>query len=250
MAGLASLMALPLCHGAWEIVAFKEFPAAAPGLRIWKTEMVSPSLTLKVTGATFHQKSFRLRVEPNSAHDPLKLAEVAARAGALAGCNASYFHGDGRPIGLVISDGRQLQPPERARLLSGMLVVRGRDISLARPGALSWQGATQAVQAGPWLVENSQRVAGLEATKLARRTVVATDGNGRWALMAFSAVTLDGAAEALLTPGVVPGWRVRDALNLDGGGSTALWALTEDGPLSIAESGTVANFLLLERMGP
>ncbi|MCX7869152.1 MAG: phosphodiester glycosidase family protein [Terrimicrobiaceae bacterium] len=231
----------------WKLETREELPEPAPGLTVWKSQFSSPELTVKVTGAAFSERQFRLRVLDNPGPEPLKLAEAAARAGALAGCNASYFHEDWRPLGLVISDGRLLHGRERAALLSGILAARGRRLQLVRSGAFSEEGVTQAVQAGPWLVEESAVVPGLDSTKLARRTVTATDGDGRWALMVFSAVTLADAARILEVPGVVPGWRVRDALNLDGGGSSALWAATGVEPLSIPEKGFVRNFLVVER---
>ena len=234
----------------WKLEQWEELPAPAAGLTVWKAQVSSPSLTARVAGVAFDEKKFRLRVADNPGPEPLKLAEAASRSGALAGINASYFHEDRRPLGLVISDGQKLHGQERAALLSGILAVQGRRLSLVRPAAFFAEGVSQAIQAGPWLVEGGQAVPGLEETKLARRTVVATDGEGRWSLLAFSAVSLADASRILKIAGVVPGWRVRDALNLDGGSSTAFWAATgNQQPLSIPEFGFVRNFLLLEQAG-
>lgn len=230
----------------WKMEGREEFPDASPGLTVWRAEFTSPALTAKVTGIAFSERMFSLRVVDNPGPIRLKLAEAAARAGAVAGCNASYFHEDWRPLGLVISDGQQLHGKERAPLLSGILAVRGRKLQLVRSGAFDPDGISQAVQAGPWLIEKNKPIDGLENTKLARRTVVATDGDGQWALLAFSSVSLADAAQILSLPNIMPGWQIRDALNLDGGGSTALWAAMSPGPLSIAESGFVRNFLMVE----
>jgi hypothetical protein len=107
------------------------------------------------------------------------------------------------------------------------------------------KGDSDALQAGPFLVEKGAPIAGLQATKTARRTVIATDGKGHWALLTLSPVTLASAAELLASREVFPDFPVAQALNLDGGSSTAFWVGTEGRPFYAPEFGRVRNFLAI-----
>ncbi len=61
-------------------------------------------------------------------------------------------------------------------------------------------------------------VAGLEDTRLHRRTAVATDGKSQWAIITTGAVTMADAARILSLKDLPGAWSIVDALNLDGGG--------------------------------
>lgn len=213
------------------------------GVSSWQKELGTGASLVRVSGVSFPDRTASLRVLDNPPDSAFKLAQAAASAGALAGCNASYFHADGRPLGLVVADGEILHRQERAKLLSGILAVRNGRIELVRAGDFRpGPDVTQAVQSGPWLLDNNTPVEGLDTVKRARRTVVATDGRGRWALIVLASPTLAETAR-LLAEGPSPtGWKVRSALNLDGGGSSALWV--RDG-FSLPEYGHVRNFLLV-----
>ena len=95
-----------------------------------------------------------------------------------------------------------MHPFERAKLLSGVLAVRKGRIELVRSGQFKTGSDVQeALQAGPWLVEKGAPVAGLDDKRSARRTIVANDGKGQWALIATSPVTLADAATTPLRKG-------------------------------------------------
>ena len=181
----------------------------------------------------------------------LDLGAAMRGAGCLAGVNGGYFHPDFQPLGLVVSDGRVVHAVERAALLSGVLLVGsdGRSALLRAEEYLARAAKEkapprQALQAGPFLVDKGAPVAGLNATRAARRTAVLTDGAGRWALVSTSALTLAETGALLARPGVAPdGFRVRRALNLDGGSSTGLWVRAEPEPFYQREFSTVRNFL-------
>jgi uncharacterized protein YigE (DUF2233 family) len=148
-------------------------------------------------------------------------AQVRRSGGHLAVINAGFFDLDGSPMGLLISDGRQLQklrPVDWGVLYldsSGAHIVHTRDFR-HRPGML------QAMQSGPRLVVDG------EVVKLkpqsSRRSAVGIDGSGRVVLMATEQSL--GAAELART--------LRDlgclqALNLDGGPSAQLSLALSEG---------------------
>ncbi len=191
--------------------------------------------------ARFDAKTHLLRVvdNPGGASD---LATAMQARGCIAGVNGGYFHPDWTPLGLVIADGRTLHRLERSALLTGLLVAAPGKFDVVRVKAYK-AGWTQALQAGPFLVEFGRPVEGLEATREADRTAIATDGLGHGALVSSTPLTLAAFGELLAQPGAVPGLRVVRALNLDGGSSSAFWAKGSD--LARPSLGAVRNFVAI-----
>ena len=147
-----------------------------------------------------------------------------------------------------------MRAEQHARLLSGLLTVTASShIRLRRTAEavspLPGKHARQAVQCGPFLVEDRKPVPGLNATRAARRTAVFTDGGGRWGLVVSTPVTLEEFAAILADPALLPGGlKIARCLNLDGGGSTALWVRPPAGKgggeaVSLPERGYVRDFV-------
>ncbi len=146
----------------------------------------------------------------------------------VAGSNGGYFSADSvsSPIGLVRHGGKRLTPLSTTGFtVAGVLYDTGQDIRLERSNRLSTPGANiqEAIQGGPFLVENYRKISGLNASRSARRTFVATDGAGNWCIGTSSSLTLDALAHWLNTPGALGTFRVKSALNLDGGTSSSFW---------------------------
>lgn len=195
--------------------------------------------------ALFSTKSATLRVidNPTGADD---LAAVVRRSRAVAGVNGGYFDPQDVPLGLLISDGKLIAPLRKARLLSGVMVASKGRVELLRYAEYSRKKkAVAALQAGPFLVDGSRTVPGLNDVRSARRTFVLSGGGDRAALGFCSSVTLAEAGEILATPGIVPDLKVERALNLDGGSSSAFWFNGANGPFSIRELKRVRNFVVL-----
>ena len=197
-----------------------------------------------VTAIVFQERTYQLQVIDNPPRDK-KLAQVMSEQHFLAGVNGAYFHPDGKPLGLMISQGKVVHAQETARLLSGFVVVAGEKLQLLRVGESMPTGATEVLQAGPFLIDHKAPVAGLEGTRIARRTFVATDGHGLWMIGVISPVTLAKAARVLLAaaPQFFSTHPIQRALNFDGGSSSALWADLVPEPFSQSEMGVVRNFL-------
>lgn len=226
---------------------FRELGQLPTGALAWEREISLEDRTIRVSGVTFNDKNATFRVLDNPPDARKPLATLLSANGAFAGANASYFHEDFRPLGLVVIEGKAIHGFERAKLLSGVLAVRKAGIELVRASSFQ-QGADvrEAIQAGPWLVENNTPVAGLENGRLYRRTAVATDGRNRWALITLTPVTLADAARILSLKDLPGSWTIADALNLDGGGSTSLLALDGGRTLfDIPSFGPVRNYLAI-----
>lgn len=175
------------------------------------------------------------------------LGDSMRQAGAIAGVNGGYFQPDFTPVGLVIADGRCVGQFTRSSLVSGMVrVIQGRPALVWTSESSFAEAASDLLQAGPRLLSGGQPISGLNASKTAARSFVATDGENGWLIGVTSSVSLHGLAELLATPGLVSGLRLDRALNLDGGRSTAFFARLNDGR-EINEPGwsTVRNYLAL-----
>lgn len=226
----------------WKVSSTETEPASAGGVEHRRLELVETvsgeDATLDL--ALFSAKAATVRVIDNPSGDDL--AGVARRVRAIAGVNGGYFDPQNAPVGLLISDGKLIAPSRKARLLSGVLAVSKARIELLRSGEYSSRkNVLAAMQCGPFLVDGGAPVAGLNATKSARRTFVLTSGSDRAGIGFSSAVTLAELGEILAMPNL----KIQRALNLDGGSSSAFWFNGERGVTSIAEQKTVRDFVIV-----
>ena len=199
---------------------------------------------------TFDRKKCGLRV----VNLPPKYDSVADAArgegAAAAAVNGGYFQDNFEPLGLVISGEKELKPLVRAKLLSGLLVVTKGSAQLLRIGEFrQTPKVSEALQAGPFLIDHGKVVPGLNSSRAAERTVLLADKRGVTALLISSHVSLAQMAEILATSALFPELKIDRALNLDGGSSTSLWVNAEPKPFSHPEWKRVRNaVLLVEKM--
>jgi len=239
---LALLATISISSADWRVTATTDLGQLPKGATVRAWDLDNDGLPARLTAVVFPSKAFSLRVVDSPSPGKSKLAATLAEAGCVAGVNGGYFHDDFRPVGLMVVDGKEIHPFEQAKLLSGLLAVRDRRIEIVRSAKFSkTSDLRQAIQCGPMLVEGGKPTAGLNDERSARRTVVATDGHGQWALIYLTSVTLADAARILTLPGLLDGWTTATALNLDGGSSSGLWAAGT--PVSLPEFGHVRNFI-------
>jgi len=196
--------------------------------------------------AQFSTSAATLRVIDQPAAPRLDLASAMKQAHALAGVNGGYFDPSDAPVGLLVSDGRKVAQFGHSHLLSGVLWATPSKINLMRASHFKMSDQVRdAVQCGPLLVERSRAVAGLNATRSARRTFAAVDGDGQVALGVCSAVSLAELGQILAIPNALGTLKTARALNLDGGSSSAFWFAGEIGAISLPELKTVRDFIAL-----
>jgi hypothetical protein len=207
-------------------------------------------------GVAFDNRSHRLRVIDQAGGPGSQFADAAsaARSGkGLAAVNGGFFTPDGEPLGRVIACGKRTGAWNSVTSLgsglwhadpAGRSAISRRE-TLGRAGA---DAMHELLQAGPMLMENGRAVEGLDSNKTSARTMILWDGGTRWWIGRSSPATLAQVA-AVLAEGGIPGWKVRHALNLDGGRSSELWVSPEvsGGPLARrpAWNRPVRNFLVL-----
>ena len=242
---LALLASMINSSADWKIAGAADVLTKLPGgAEVRRVELNNDGVSARLTAIVFLSKAYSLRVLDSESPGHTKLDSALAGAGCIAGVNGSYFQEDYRPVGLMVADGREIQPFAKAKLLAGVLAVRGARLEIVRSSKFAGSSdLRQALQCGPMLVEGGHPTTGLNAARSARRTVVATDGHGRWALIYLTSVTLADAAQILTTPGALGDWLPSTALNLDGGSSSGLWAAASPAPVSLPEFGHVRNYI-------
>ncbi len=156
------------------------------------------------------------------------LEQAMRQEGCVAGINGGYFAADkvSSPLGLLRHEGQELSAfASGSFTVAGVLYDTGRELRLERSRRLSMplSRMREAIQGGPFLVEHGRKISGLNATKKARRSFVATDGRGNWCLGMSSPMTLDELAAWLASGRALGSFRVKTALNMDGGTSSAFW---------------------------
>ena len=207
-------------------------------------------------GVAFDSRRYSLGVIDQTGGPGSRFADAgsAARFGhGLAAINGGFFTPEGEPLGRVISKGKRAGAWNSASSLGSGLWhadIAGRS-AISRREKLGRSGADamhEVLQAGPLLVENGRAVGGLDATKASVRTMILWDGGNRWWIGRSSPATLAQVAE-VLSAAEMAGWKIRHALNLDGGRSSELWVSSEvsGGPLvrRPAWNRPVRNFLIL-----
>ncbi len=176
----------------------------------------------------FSAKSCALRVIDNPEGE--SLGAMMKREKCLCGVNGGYFDTDFKPIGLRITDTKSFSPLRRARLITGVLLQSQRGIDVIRASEFSHtKKIVAAIQSGPFLVERSERIRGLNDSQLARRTFAGIASNDRALLGVCSEVSLAELANILATAPLAPDCKIRRAMNLDGGSSSAFWFARENG---------------------
>ena len=231
-------------HAGWRILSAESEPGRGE-IEHWHVIVEDAAASQRVTldVAVFLAKSTALHVIDNP--DGQSLAAVMKREKYACGVNGGYFDSDFNPIGLRVTDGTTFSPLRRARLITGILLQSDRRIDVIRVSEFSRTKKTvAAIQSGPFLVEGNKRIRGLNDAQLARRTFAGIAANDR-ALLGFSSdVSLAELANILATAPIVSDSKIRRAMNLDGGSSSAFWFAREDGSaFSIAGRKPVRDFV-------
>lgn len=184
----------------------------------------------RIEAHIFHESESALCIVDEGADSPRygTLEAAMKKEKCLAGVNGGYFGADAArtPLGLVRHGGKSVTPlSTHGFTVVGVLYDTGKTIRLERSARLRVpvSAMREGIQGGPFLVEQGRAISGLEKTKKAVRTFVATDGAGRWCLAITSALTLHELASWLAEKNCMGNFRVHTALNLDGGSSSAFW---------------------------
>lgn len=180
---------------------------------------------------------------PGRPYRYIDLALAMRSEGCVAGCNGSFFERyPFDPSGYMICDGVPTGTLDQRSWMKGLIVVRGGVLSLEpiEDYKVGDENVTQLLQSGPWLVRMGRPVADKNPLK-ALRTFIGTDGNGGWFIGMCDDVSLHDLGLFLTGDAMRAVVGVREALNLDGGPSTAFWV--RGARFHHPEKWTVRNFI-------
>jgi exopolysaccharide biosynthesis protein len=212
----------------------------------FKVKVTDGAATANLLLVVFHPNTFALRVVSNDEGRYGSVSDAATATDAVAGVNGGYFQPDKTPVGLLISDNQTVHKFETAKLLSGVFFVRDGKPGLVRSSRFArMKNVSQAIQCGPFLLEEGRALTGLNNERSAPRTFVFAAGNSVWGFGICRSVTLAEMGQILSVPDLLGRAPVVSALNLDGGSSTQFWARSGDAAINSSSLAVVANYLLL-----
>lgn len=155
------------------------------------------------------------------------ISYLAEKTDAIAIVNASYFNTGLGILGLCLSGGKTVSPLARFSENQGIFAVRSSgEAGLIHKDRFNMSDVTDAIQSGPWLVQDGVVQSFDETDRVTRRSCIGVDKKGRIIIVAtdtiFSGIKLADLAQVMAAPYGHGGFECVNALNLDGGTSTQL----------------------------
>lgn len=172
------------------------------------------------TVVTFDRRDFFLKVvdQKNGPGSQFASAQAAA-GGGVAAINGGFFGPDGKPVGLVISDGEARGYFNSASFL-GTGILDGKAVSLAT--RKTYRRSDELLQSGPRLVWKNETLTGLSSAQSRPRSFLIWDGADHFGLAYADSASLKGLSGTLQKQ-PIPGFTINYAVNLDGGTSCDFW---------------------------
>ena len=236
------------------LVLLPQYIIAAPA---WQTVMPGLEYAQFSPSAASWGRLHVFRLDPYQYHLSLALASeqeqrslsvkrLAQAHNALVAINGGFFSPDFKPLGLRVKNGELLNPVKRTSWWGIFYVARNRIRIVAQREYRQPKGLQFAIQGGPRLIVNG-RIPKLKAG-LAQRTAIGYDKRGRVLLVATQNHAMSTTTLARFLRDT-PSIRCFQALNLDGGSSTQMYANISDLDLDIAGFSTVTDALLVKPGG-
>jgi len=243
---LLFLVTCTTSHAGWDTAQRRDFNDSSGKVHGSELSLSNGAENAEVQIVYFSPREVHFQVVCNLGAEIQGMREAVEGAGGIAGINGGYFQADLSPVGLLICSGRILHPVQKSKLLSGVFLLRDDRPEIIRTRELSTlKGIQQAIQCGPFLVENGKPVAGLESEKVAARTFVFSCGSSCWGFGVLHSMTLAETGELLANTKLVRDFRISKALNLDGGSSTTLYAKLDNHEIFSEGRSMVSNYLII-----
>lgn len=180
---------------------------------------------VKLTILRIGWEQFQVKILDSRSHgaDRMEIKALAKKAQALAGINGGFFLPGFRPLGLLIIDGKEANPLRKADW--GIFLVQDDLPRIIHTTEYhNGHNISQALQVGPRLVVNGRE---LQMKKqVARRSALGVTMRNQVILVATedTGVYAQDLARILQLPESRGGLECRDAMALDGGPSTQMYA--------------------------
>jgi len=226
---------------------------------LWKSDMsretefvaISPTpnkeTEVKVTIDIYEAGDKAITLVPNF-QEKLKISELVAKHGCVAGINGGFYDTDNQPLGWMAAGGKIISGEKSSNLFNGFLWQEKQpEVHISRD--LPLRDVLWGLQSGPLIMESGRALTlSMARDKPARRSVAAINGHGRLVILTvyYTNSIFDGPMLEEL-PGVLEkanlerGWGLVSAVNLDGGSASAFY--TTD--LKLDEFSTVGSWLCI-----
>lgn len=172
------------------------------------------------TAVTFDRRDYILKIidQKSGPGSEFKTAQEAGKD-SLAVINGGFFSPDGKPIGLVITNGEARGIFNSSSFL-GTGILDGKNLTLA--SRKNYKKSPELLQTGPRLLWPGQTLTGLSSKNPRTRSLLIWDGQHHFGIVHASFATLQGLSNNLKSQPLT-GFKITHALNLDGGTSSDLW---------------------------
>jgi len=186
----------------------------------------SDLLILKIDPKAF---SFKLVNASDFGKKRANVRTMTKSVNGITGINANFFDKKENPLGLVIDNSKTINPLHKGgMLLNGLFLMRGNTPYILDRKSFKNKGYNLGFQAGPLLIRNEQASWLRYSRSPNRRSVIAIDTKGQ-VLLAVTLSRFPGLSlEKLQTVLLDKSLHIKDALNLDGGGSSQLYIKEEN----------------------
>lgn len=173
-------------------------------------------------------ESIETRVIYNPEVPPMNLKSIAERSRAIAAINGSFFDIDGKPLGLLISDGQTINGKIATHsLYSGIFYIKDNIPRIAYRENFSPLSIKHAVQVGPLLVMDGKAIEEIkDIHSINYRSGIAIDGLNKIIIYATDTQYNGVSWYELMQLMRFPDINCLHVLNLDGGGSTQMFIST------------------------
>lgn len=169
--------------------------------------------------------------KPILSEKPVSIRNLVEKSGAVLGVNANFFDPAGKPLGLIISDGKIVNPKKDISWWGVFSMEKGRP-HIVHSSDWKKNSADMAVQAGPRLVV-AGRVPALK-DESSQKTALGINRKGDIILVVtYYPLSIKELAKLMALPESKGGLDCVYALNLDGGSSTQLYAKTNQFELKV-----------------
>lgn len=182
-------------------------------------------------------KNYKLEVATDN--NKSFVSRLAKKHQALLAINGGFFSTEATPLGLRIQQGKQITPIRKISWWGIFYIKNNKPYIVGHKQFKKSSHIHFAVQAGPRLLIN-KKIPSLK-DGLAERTALAIDNKNRVIIVASEHAPIDTEALAAILKDL----GAINALNLDGGSSTQLYADTKDLQLDIANFSKVTDAIIV-----
>lgn len=174
------------------------------------------------------------------------IATLARQSGAILAINGGFFADDHRSIGLLVRSGEIINK-QHGTSWWGIFSIEAEGPTIHQPHDYHPLPTTKmAIQAGPRLVVNGVVSPKLKEEHDARSAIgITRSGDVLFVVTEGAGLTLGEFAERLVLPRWQGGLECDNALNLDGGGSTQLFAHVGKFSLDVLGLARIANGIVV-----